>query len=369
MTRISIYIVRQIVPWIFLAMIGAALIFLTSQLLRVASIFVGAGAEFTETIEALGLVLVPVLGWALAPAFVVAVFATAGRMARDGELTALDASGLVRRKLWGGPMVLAAICACMSAWLWLDASPRSQAALREIAMDLAGRAIAGKIVPGRFIEPLPGVTFFADRKTDGGAYEGVLLEDARDSARPVQFVAANARLHVHSRPRQLRVRLERGTAFYEEQGDVVARSVLSFRDFSLVVPLKDHLDRRLDFLPALLAVSTNRLFGAPSLGVSKTLWKFALWRRIAGPLGFVTLALVAIVLAFNTTWRSRGTLLALATVLFLAYHLLCRIGESLMQADLIGARLAALLPVGIMAANLFVLYLYPLVCARLSTRY
>ena len=83
----------------------------------------------------------------------------------------------------------------------------------------------------------------------------------------------------------------------------------------------------------------------------------------------IMINLVAIVLAFNTTWRSRGTLLVLATVLFFAYHLLCRIGESLMQANLIGARLAALLPVGIMAGILFVLYLYPLVCARLSTRY
>ena len=97
-------------------------------------------------------------------------------------------------------------------------------------------------------------------------------------------------------------------------------------------------------------------------------WGFALWRRVAGPLGFITLAIVAIWLAFNTTWESRGALLALATALFLVYHLLCRVGESLMQTDLMGARLAALGPAGIMAGILFVLYLYPFLCARLSTR-
>jgi lipopolysaccharide export LptBFGC system permease protein LptF len=368
MTRISIYIIGQIIPWIVLALIGTALIFLTSQLLRVASVFVGAGAGFYETAAALGLLLVPVIGWALTPAFVVAVFAAAGRMARDGELTALDASGVGRRKLWGGAVALAAMCALVSAWLWLDAAPRSQGILRSIAMDLAGRAIAGKITPGRFIEPIEGLTFFSDVKKDDGTYQGILLEDARDENRPVQFVASEARLTVHSRWRQLTVHLERGTAFFTSPAKGGSRTVLSFEDFDLIVPFGAHLDRRLEFLPALLAVPTSRLAKAPPLGVSKTQWGFALWRRIAGPLGFIALAIVAILLAFNTTWESRGVALALATALFLAYHLLCRIGESLMQADLMGPRLAALGPAGIMAGILFVLLLYPFLCARLSIR-
>ncbi len=369
MTRISIYIVRQIVPWMVLALIGTALIFLTSQLLRVASVFVGAGAGFQETAGALGLLLVPVVGWALTPAFVVAVFAAAGRMARDGELTALDAAGVTRRRLWGGPMLLAAMCALVSAWSWLAAAPRSQGILRTIAMDLAGRAIGGKITPGRFIEPIEGLTFFSDRKTDDGTYRGILLEDARDRSRPVQFVASKARVNVRSPWQQLQVHLERGTAFFASPGKGGSRSVLSFEDFDLIVPLGDHLDQRLEFLPALLSVPTSALAKAPPPGISKTRWAFALWRRIAGPFGFMTLAVVAIWLAFNTAWESRGALLALATALFLAYHLLCRLGESLMQADLVGAPLAALGPAGIMAGILFGLYLYPFLCARLPIRY
>ena len=39
---------------------------LTSQLLRVASVFVGAGAGFYETTGALGLLLVPVIGYGAA---------------------------------------------------------------------------------------------------------------------------------------------------------------------------------------------------------------------------------------------------------------------------------------------------------------
>jgi lipopolysaccharide export system permease protein len=368
MTRISVYIIKQIVPWIALALIGTALIFLTSQLLRVASVFVGAGAGFYETTGALGLLLVPVIGWALTPAFVVAVFAAAGRMARDEELVALDASGLSRRQLWAGPVVLAVVCSFVSAWLWLDAAPRSQAVLRGIAMDLAGRAITGKIMPGRFIEPAAGLTFFSDAKTGDGTYRGVLLEDARDDNHPVQFVAAQARLSVHSQLRQLTVHLERGTAFFTSRVKETPRTVLSFEDFDLIVPLGAHLDRQLDFLPSLLAVSTGRLSKVPPVGVSKTQWEFALWRRIAGPLGFMTLAIVAILLAFNTTWQSRGALMALAVALFLTYHLVGRVGESLMEANLIGARLAALLPVGIMAGMLFVLLLYPFLYARLSIR-
>jgi lipopolysaccharide export LptBFGC system permease protein LptF len=266
-------------------------------------------------------------------------------------------------------VVLAAVFALVSAWLWLDAGPRSQAILRSIAMDLGGRAITGKITPGRFIEPVDGLTFFSDTKADDGTYNGILLEDVRDHDHPVQFVASKARLSVHSRLRQLDVHLESGTAFFGSGSNGNSRTVLSFEDFDLIVPLGAHLDDRLDFLPALLAVPTATLAKEPPLGVSKAHWGFAFWRRIAGPLGFISLGIVAILLAFNTTWRSRGGAVVLATALFLAYHLVCRIGESLMQANLIGARLAALLPAGIVIGILFALLLYPFLYARLSIRY
>ncbi|MCP4604037.1 MAG: YjgP/YjgQ family permease [Proteobacteria bacterium] len=342
MYRIANYIVCQIIPWQILALVGVILAFVTTQLLRVMPVFAGAGAGVFEAAYALGLLLVPVTTWALTPAFLVAVFSTAGRMSADGELTALDASGLSRARLAIGPAVLALMISFLSAWLWLDAAPRSQIALRSVAVDLAIRALAGQIEPGRFFSPLSGITFFADSKNQERGYKGVFLEDARNPDRPVQIVAKDARIQPDPSRWILSVYLENGTAFYPADD---THAAVSFESLIIEVPLTAEIERRLDFFPYLLAVPTGRLMGPTLPGIASCDWHFALWRRVAGPLGFIVLSLLSVLLAFGVTWRRRGIAVAVAAVLFLMFHLLCRLGESLMQAQVLGAFSAALLPV------------------------
>ncbi|MCP4676794.1 MAG: YjgP/YjgQ family permease [Deltaproteobacteria bacterium] len=354
MYRISLYIVSQILPWQVLALFGMILAFLTTQLLRVAPVFAGAGAGVLDLAGALGLLLVPVAGWALTPAFVIAVFAAAGRMSADGELTALDASGLSRRRLATGPVALAVCMSVLSAWLWLDAAPRSQAALRATAMRLAGRALGGRIEPGQFTSPLPGITILADAREPDGVFKGVFLEDARDKESQTQFVAKSARITTDGQG-VFKAHLGQGSAFYSSNHHKVRPMAISFRDLTLEVPVGIELERRLDFLPRLFAVSTPSLLAPPPPGVGLNEWRFALWRRVAGPLGFLVVALVATMLAFGTDWRRRGVAVAVAAVLFLTFHLLHRFAEVLMQTGILDAPIAAMLPALTVSTGLVVL--------------
>ncbi len=354
MYRISLYIVSQILPWQALALLGMILAFLTTQLLRVAPVFAGAGAGVLDVAGALGLLLVPVAGWALTPAFVIAVFAAAGRMSADGELTALDASGLSRRRLTTGPIALAICMSLLSAWIWLDAAPRSQAALRATAVSLVGRALGGRIEPGKFTSPLPGITILADARESDGVLRGVFLEDARDEESQTQFVAKNARITTDSRG-VLSVHLGQGSAFYSSKKRNEMPMAISCRDLTLEVPVSGERERRLDFLPRLFAEPTTRLVEPPPIGVEPSKWRFALWRRVAGPLGFLVMAFVAVALAFGTDWRRRGVAVAAAAVLFLSFHLLHRFAETLMRAGTLEPPLAAMLPASTVAIGLVIL--------------
>jgi lipopolysaccharide export LptBFGC system permease protein LptF len=356
------YLFGQIAPWLGIAVVGAALLFLTTQLIRVAPVFVGAGASALEIMSGLGLLLVPVVGWSLTPAFAIAVFAVVGRMDADGELTALDAAGIGRLRLAAAPLLVACVLAGLAAWIWLDAGPRSQARLRQMAADLAGRAVAGQIQPGRFSQPLPGVTVYADGAADGG-YRGVLIEDTRQRSRPLRLIARRAAVRYQPAGPALAFRLQDGQAFVGGRRAPVA---VGFEQLDIGISLNDELGRRLGFLPWLMAVPTSRLVDPPPAHVSPAKWGFALWRRVAGPCGLVALALAATVLALGGRWRRRGFAVAAAAGLFLLYHLLSRLGESLALDGAVDPALAALGPAAAVVLLAFVLGPWFSRAARLS---
>jgi lipopolysaccharide export LptBFGC system permease protein LptF len=344
MYRLAFYFIRQIVPWLGLCLAGLMLVFLTTQLMRVAPIFAGGGAGFGESARALGLLLIPVAGWALTPAFAVAVFAAAGRMAADGELIALDASGLDRLRMAIGPLGLALALCLPDTWVSVDLGPRSQRILRGIAVSLAARAAVGQMEEGVFFEPLEGVTFFADRRPAAGSFKGVFVEDTRNRSHPVQFVAEKGRISANISKQFLDVRLSSGAAFFSPTISNDPRLSVSFETLDLKLPLKAEIERNLDFLPGLLAVPTGSLLKPAPNSFNPDQWSYALWRRVAGPVGFLCFSLLSIALAFGLSLERRGTAVAAAAALFLAYHLLCRLTESLMQADMLSAFSAALLP-------------------------
>jgi lipopolysaccharide export LptBFGC system permease protein LptF len=338
--RLVRYLLRQLVPWLAIAVVGAALLFLTTQLVRVVPVFVGAGASPLELASGLGLLLVPVLGWSLTPAFAVAVFAVVGRMDAEGELTALDAAGVGRLRVASAPLLAAGVLTALAAWIWLDAGPRSQVALRAMADELAGRAIAGQIRPGRFVEPVAGIVVFAERGADG-VYQGVLIEDARSDSRAIRLVAREAEARYDLATHHLELELRDGSAFIDD-GSGAAPVAVGFGRLQLGASAVEEIGSRLGFLPWLMAVPTSRLVSGPRpRGVDRAEWGFALWRRIAGPCGLLALAVAATVLALGGRWRNRGLAVAAAGGLFLAYHLLCRLGESLALDGILDPAIAA----------------------------
>jgi lipopolysaccharide export LptBFGC system permease protein LptF len=344
MRRFSTYLLKEIIPWLLLALVGTVLAFLTTQMLRVAPVFAGADVGLPQALVAIGLLLIPVVGWALTPAFVVAVFAAAGRLAQDGEMVALDAAGLGRFRMMGGPVVLAVAVFFLNTWLWIDVGPRSQAQLRTLAVELVGRALSNKVEAGVFVQPLEGITVFADSRLEDGTYKGIMIEDERKLGSRVRFVARHGTFRVNVQRKVFAVVLEQGTAFHTEQKRDAISTAVSFDKFEFSIALDGAVERHLDFLPASLSVPTSRLFGPPPAGVSAAQWSYGLWRRIAHPVGFLIVALLSIGLAFGLTWRRRSTAVALAAMLFLTYHLIGRAGESLLFSGKIAAPFAAFLP-------------------------
>jgi hypothetical protein len=101
-SRITIHIAKELSVWMLIGLAGSVFIFVSTQMVRLAPLFVGAGGKLPKLVEMLALLAVPVCGWSLTPAFAVAVFATFARMSRDGETVALDAAGISRKRIAEG---------------------------------------------------------------------------------------------------------------------------------------------------------------------------------------------------------------------------------------------------------------------------
>ncbi len=362
MIRLGLYIVRQMIPWMGASLFGAAVVFLASQLLRIAPVFAGAHAGASELVAALGLLVIPVIGWALTPAFAISVFAVAGGMSARGEITALDSAGIDRWRLIAGPCFLGILVTVVSAWIWLEAAPRSQRVLREIAIDIAGQALVAGGEPGRFVEPARGLVMFADTRDDE-TFRGVLLEDARQDGRAIQIVAKEATVTFQPGDRSLELEFHDGNAFVEN-GLGVPPAALGFKGLKVNVSVLDELGERLGFLPWVMSVSTERLLGDPPKGVSTSRWSYALWRRIGGPVGFMAMALVTMFLAFRGQWRRRGMAVGVAAAIFLGYHVAGRLGENLLDAGVIDAPAAALAPAATVLLFISIVYATGLIYER-----
>lgn len=363
MKRLSIYIVHRTVIWWAVSSVGVVLVFLSTQLTRIMPVFAGARVQAGELVAALGLLCVPIAAWSLTPAFVVAVFAACGKMAAEGELTAIDSLGIPRRRLLVGPLVLVIVGAALSTAMWLVGAPRSVARLRDIAAELAGRALVGRVERTGFFEPVPGVAIYADAFASNGEFKGVFIEDARPGRRPLQLVAGRAQIEFDETARSLRLGLNKGSAFLEPRDEKEAPVALSFERFALTIPLAREIDDHLDFIPASLGVRTGDLLGPPPRGMDASKWSYAFWRRVAQPVGFISLAALAIALALGGLFSRLSVAATLATAVFLLYHLLGRALEMPGTTGVMPSWCAALAPGGL------VLVLGLIICSVVHLRW
>jgi lipopolysaccharide export LptBFGC system permease protein LptF len=357
------YILGEMVLWSVIGLAGAIFLFITTQLVRIAPLLVGAGGSPRQLFEMLLWLVVPVCGWSITPAFAVAAFATFGRMSRDGELLAMDAAGIPRGALLRGPVWLGLVLTLASGAIWLAAGPWSQHRLQMQFMRFAKQTLVRQIPDGRFVEPAEGTTFYADKKGRDGIYRGVFFENTEEGGRTVQVAATRARLTADPDFPTARFHLEEGTAFLTDSTPDAGRAssgnrqalALTFDTLDIAVPLDEAISGRMSFLPRTMAYPTARLLGPPPKGMSAVDWRYALWRRIAGPVGTLVFSVFALFLSVGAQWRSRGIAVALAGLIFFVYHLAGRFGETLMISGGLPVPVAALGPSVLVALVFFAL--------------
>lgn len=333
MSQLDRYLAREM-----LLPFGAGLIFLTqillvTQLLGQTGVLFGSGVSLLD-IAVVALALVPhLLGYVLPVSFLLGAVVGVGRLAQDRELVALGAAGFSSVRLVKVPLVIAIITTGAALWIGWTLEP---AGLR-LAIDRMNRIVQKNVThdvrAGVFYEEIPDLTLYAERVDERG-WNHVLINDRSDPAAPLLALARSGRLEPAGPAETMRLVLD-GGELHREEASAGEYFVADFRHASVTVGLGSALGER------------NRLSGSPfeltldevaSMAWARgkvdpsegRYWQTFFHRRIAGPLGILAFALLALPIAASRRGgRAFGYVATLLSML--AYYTVLRFGEGLSQ--------------------------------------
>jgi lipopolysaccharide export system permease protein len=193
-TRLDIYIFRQLLLALIAVTGGlTALIWLT-QSLRFVELVVNHGLSFFVFLHLTGL-LVPSLCAVILPitTYVVIQFVYQ-RLAGDRELTVMRAAGLSPFSLARPALVLAVLSVTAGYILNLWLVPVSLRAFREFQWEIRNSMAAFLIEEGVFTQVSPDLTVYVRSRDPDGTLRGILVDDARDKNAHATILARRGRL-------------------------------------------------------------------------------------------------------------------------------------------------------------------------------
>ncbi|GIX21647.1 MAG: LPS export ABC transporter permease LptF [Gammaproteobacteria bacterium] len=245
-----------------------------------------------------------------------------GRLARDSEMIALQASGVGPARCYRAVGVLAVCAAVFAAWLALDCAPRGAARQAEWQARAGERGPLAGLAPGRFNRLQDGVLYFQRWETapDGGRrMTGVFLYERREDG---GFTVQTAR---HARAERVGDRLslvfEDGRRDSGRFGSAEAES-FAFARYGVNLPVPAGAPPP----PRLRALSGAAL---RALG-SAAAWAEWHW-RLAVPLACLVLAAAAVPLSRSAPRQGRYGRLGAALLVYLLYFNLLALGRNLLE--------------------------------------
>ena len=350
MNPVDIHIGKGIVRWCIVMQAGISLIFLATQSVRLAPILSDISPG-VETVRAMVFALVPVWAWTLLPSFMLAVFLKSAIMTRQGELTAIYSAGITMLRTARWPLIIAGVFFGLSVWLWLFAVPAAQNNLRVSMQKMLAGGVVQAFVPGRFVSPVNGITFYAnggggdEGGGDGTTFHGVYLQHQHYGRQRI-LVAEKAEVRLEDGAR-LSIRLYNGNLFFSD----AQLTAMTFSNMKVRFPLKEAIQLKTDFLPEEETVSSGRLLRYLIDGTASNREAFEIFRRVSKTVGFLMISLISVALAFRLFWTSPGAAICVGIVCFLGWHILLRASELWMTAGVLGPCWAGCLPLFVFPAG------------------
>jgi lipopolysaccharide export system permease protein len=305
-------------------------VFLLNKIIRLAELIIGKGVSLAEVFSLIGYILPSFLVLVIPSTVLLATLLGFGRLSADGEITALNASGVSFYQLLVPVMAFSLLCYAVTSWLMINALPQANLAFKRQIYEIIRTRSLVNIKQREFIDDFKGLVIYVDRVSpSGNKLKGVLISDKRHLPEPYIIMAREG--NIIADPENLRVAIRlQGGSIQSLTADENFRQI-DFERYQLNLDLSRFLERRdkkreREMNIAELRAEIARLrregenYNPPLVELHK---KFAI------PFAALILGLVGAPLGINTRASSRSAGFAVSILIIFAYYILLRTGESL----------------------------------------
>nr|WP_294530969.1 LPS export ABC transporter permease LptF [uncultured Rhodopila sp.] len=304
-TRLDIYIFRQVLVALAVATCGlTALVWLT-QSLRFVDLVVNRGLSFLVFLHLTSLLIPSFIAVILPITTYVVIQFVYQRMATDRELTVMRASGLSPWALARPALTVALLATILGYVLSIWAVPAALSDFKQFQWEIRNRLAAFLLQDGVFTPLSEKLTVYIRTRDPDGTLHGILVDDARDPTAHATILAERGRLV--DGPTGPRVLLLDGSR--EEIDHQTGRlNVLTFgqNEIDLADATKDETDRPADMSEVPLSALLDP---HPWFERDRPKWVAEGHKRLSAPLTTLSYAMVGLASALGGMFRRHGGVL------------------------------------------------------------
>jgi lipopolysaccharide export system permease protein len=304
-TRLDVYIFRQVLFALVVATGGlTALIWLT-QSLRFVDLVVNRGLSFLVFIHLTSLLIPSFVAVILPITTYVVIQFVYQRMATDRELTVMRAAGLSPWALARPALAVALLATLVGYGLSLWVVPAATSDFKAFQWEIRNRLAAFLLQDGVFTPLSDKLTVYIRSRDQDGVLRGILVDDARDPTAHATILAERGRL-VEGPHGPLVVLLDGSRQVIDHQTGRL--DVLTFKqnELDLNDATKDDATRPMDMSEMPIGALLNP---HPYFERDRAKWKAEGYRRLTEPLTTLSYAMVGLFSALGGIFRRHGGIL------------------------------------------------------------
>ena len=304
-TRLDIYISRQVLLALVVATTGlTALIWLT-QSLRFVDLVVNRGLSFLVFLQLTGLLIPSFVAVILPITTYVVIQFVYQRMATDRELTVMRAAGLSPWALARPALAVALLATVIGYGLSIWAVPASLADFKQFQWEIRNRLAAFLLQDGVFTPLSDKLTVYIRSRDPDGTLRGILVDDARDPTAHATILAERGRL-VDGRDGPQVILLDGSRQEIDHQSGRLNMLTFKQNEIDLADATKDESARPADMSEVPLSALLDP---HPFFERDRPKWVAEGHKRLTAPLTTLSYATVGLFSALGGMFRRHGGIL------------------------------------------------------------
>ena len=334
-TLLDRYVIRELVPPTGVGLLLFTFILLLDSISNLVKILVSRGAEFSIVLRAFLYLLPSIFSVTIPMAFLLGVLLAFGRMASDGEIIALRASGVAPSRLLRPVLAASAATMALTFYVVAIALPAANQAYRELVFSLVVSKVRTGVQPRVFNDDLIRgmVIYVSDIPADSGEWHDVFIHDERTPNHPNVILARMARLDIDRTQRKVEIVLQQGVAHSFDTVEPTKYTRLAFQSRNLPLPFAEFFpetplakgDREMSLGELKAMVAKLRAQGRPPVESGRYMVEYH--KKFAIAAACVVFGLLGLGLSLGSKKEARSAAFGLSIAVIFIYYVLIRLGE------------------------------------------